>query len=99
MKRALIVLPVAALGVLILLFATKVRREPDGPLAGPIGILKKGESSTSSAESARLRAEVEKLRKDVEAARRRAEEAEARVVQLEGGSASAAADPKKTSAK
>lgn len=99
MNKALFVLPVLALAVLIAAFVVMQKRTPDGPLEGPGGILKKGESSTSAAESARLRAEVEKLRKDVEAARRRAEEAEARVTQLESGTVSAAADPKKASAR
>ena len=98
-KGVIVLLPVAVLAVLVLVFVLMKRREPEGGMAGPVGILKKGAGSDSSGgDSARLREELEALRKENEAIRRRAEEAEARVAKLEGESSTPAA-PKKAAAK
>jgi hypothetical protein len=100
-KTALVLLPVAALAIVILVFAVMARRDASpasGDLARPTKV---GGGDAGSAESARLREEVEALRKEVEATRKRAEEAELKLAEASAIPAAAdpAKEPKKAAAK
>ena len=101
-KAALLLVPLGALAALVLVFVLMKKREPEGGMGGPVGILKRGGSTDSAAaESARLRSENEALRKEVEAARKRAEAAEMKLAEAsaEAASPEKAADAKKAAAK